>query len=161
MLRSNKVTAAAALALAALLGTEVSALAQDAGASDQTMVRSDARMARRPLYLRRHAERSAVVAREDGYRPLTVARRRVVAPGPVVVEGPSYNPYAGPTAIVTGPIAIGGEIATLPFRILSEIFPPVGPGAIIGVPARAAGQLVAAPFQIAEAPFGGPGPFAY
>ena len=161
MLRSNKVTAAAALALAALLGTEVSALAQDAGAGDQAVVRSDARMARRPLYLRRHAERSALVERRDEYRPLTVARRRAWQPRSGHGRRAAYNPYAGPTAIVTGPIAIGGELATLPFRILSEIFPPVGPAAIVGVPARAAGQLVAAPFQIAEAPFGGPGPFAY
>jgi hypothetical protein len=160
-MRFNTMAAASvgALAFAALIGTEVSALAQDAGEADQGVSQSDAGSARRPLHLRRHRE--VVAARRDDYRPLTVGRRRVVAPGPVVVEGPRYNPYAGPAAIVTGPIAIGGEVASIPFRILSEIFPPVGPAAIIGLPVRAAGQIVQVPFQIAEAPFGGPGPFAY
>lgn len=152
--------AVAGLALAALMGGAVSASAQNYG-DGQDGAQSDTMRVSRSHQVRGRVNRSGVVSRRDEYRPLTVARRRFV-PAPVVVAAPRYNPYAGPSAIITGPIAIGGEIASLPFRILGGIFPPVGPTAIVGVPVRVAGQLAQVPFDIAQAPFGGPGPsFAY
>lgn len=154
------VPAVAALALTALVGTEVSASAQNVYTNGPEGAQPDSLGGSKPHYARHRVYRSAVVSRRDTYRPLTVSRR-YAAPAPVVVAAPRYNPYVGPAAIITAPIALGSTIASLPFRILGGIFPPVGPTAIIGAPIQAAGRIAQVPFQIAEAPFGGPGPFAY
>ena len=154
--------ALAALALAALVGTGVSASAQNVYSNGPQGAQPDSLGGSKPHYVRRPAYRSTTASRRGGYRPLTVSRRRAApVPPPVFAAAPVYNPYAGPGAIVTAPIAVGGTIASLPFRILGGIFPPVGPMAIIGAPIQAVGRIAQVPFQIAEAPFGGPGPFAY
>lgn len=135
---------AAALAVAALVASDVGASAQP--------YEPDAPAART------HSVRRARPV--EGYRPLTVGTRRQT-----YLDGtsyaPAYDPYAGPGAIVTAPIAFGATLASLPFRAINSVFPAQGntPLVIVGAPVHFAGQLVQAPFAIAQQPFGGPGPF--
>lgn len=78
-------------------------------------------------------------------RPLTVAPRG------------RYNPYNnGVGTVVTGPVAVAGELAALPFRVVNAIFPPDprSPLAVVGAPVYAAGQVVQYPFHVIQAPFG-------
>ena len=134
--------AVAALALAGLVSTDISASAQSAYTNGSDYVRPS-----------RH-----YVRRRVAERPLTV--RRVAPPPPMVEMAPPYNPSMGPGAIVTGPVGIASTVVSLPFRILGGIFPSYGsPLAVIGAPIQIAGRIAQAPFQIVEAPFGGPGPF--
>ena len=88
-----------------------------------------------------------------GSHPLTVQRRYV----PVA---PAYDPYTGPKALVTAPIATAGNIVALPFRVLNANFPAYGnpgqnPFVLIGAPIHAAGQIAQVPFRAAQAPLGG------
>lgn len=158
--KAAAVPAVAALALAALVGSGVSASAQSVYSNGPDGAQPNSLGGSKPHYLRRHTYRSTTVSRRDQYRPLTVSRRHA-APAPVFVAAPAYNPYVGPAAIVTAPIGIASTAVSIPFRVLGEIFPPVGPLAIVGLPIQAAGRIAQVPFQIAEAPFGGPGPLAY
>ena len=102
---------------------------------------------------------SLAAAQSVRYRPLTVAPHRTV--GPDYDGATGYNPYAGPGAIVTGPVHLAGTIATAPFRAANTVFPPHGntPLVIVGGPVYVAGKLVELPFRMVEAPFGGPAPF--
>ena len=103
------------------------------------------------------------------YRPLTVAPhyapRYAPAPGPHYYYGapatPSYDPYRGPGAIVTGPVHVAGTVASAPFRAINSVFPARGdtPLVLIGGPIYLAGRLVEFPFRVAESAFGGPNPF--
>lgn len=137
---------AAAVAVAALLASNMAASAQTYEPD------ADAPVARtRPLHRARHVE---------AYRPLTVGgARQADAYGNGYA--PAYNPYSGPAAVVTAPIAFGATLASLPFRAINSVFPAQGntPLVVVGAPVHFAGQLVQAPFAIAQAPFGGPGPF--
>ena len=83
-------------------------------------------------------------------RPLTV-QRHYYAPRP------SYDPYRGPQAIVTAPLAAAGTLVALPFRIINGVFPPDAqdPRVIVGAPVYAAGQVAQVPIRAAQAPFGG------
>ncbi len=141
--RNRTVLAAAALAAASIVASTLAASAQD---YDGGTVPARRTLHRRPV---------------EAYRPLTVGRTRAEDDlGPVVVA-PVYNPYAGPAAVVTGPIAFGATLASLPFRAVNSVFPAQGntPLVVVGAPVHFAGRVVQAPFAIAEAPFGGPGPF--
>lgn len=87
------------------------------------------------------------------YQPLTVTRRYA----PVA---PAYNPYVGPKAVFTAPIATAGTLVALPFRMINAVFPAHGnpsenPLVLVGAPVHAAGQVAQLPFQIMQAPFGG------
>ena len=78
-------------------------------------------------------------------RPLTVAPRQ------------RYSPYNnGVGTVVTGPVAVAGELAALPFRVVNAVFPadPRSPLSVIGAPVYAAGQVVQYPFHVIQAPFG-------
>lgn len=90
----------------------------------------------------------------QSYQPLTVTRRYA----PVA---PAYNPYVGPKAVFTAPIATAGTLVALPFRMVNAVFPARGnpsenPLVLVGAPVHAAGQVAQLPFQIMQAPFGGP-----
>lgn len=87
------------------------------------------------------------------YHPLTV--NRGYAP-----VAPAYNPYVGPKAVITAPIATAGTLVALPFRMVNAVFPARGnpsenPLVIVGAPVHAAGQVAQLPFQVMQAPFGG------
>lgn len=89
------------------------------------------------------------------YHPLTVSPR--YRPMPV---RPAYDPYHGPQAVVTAPIAAAATLAALPFHVINAVFPPYGdparnPLVIVGAPVHAAGQIAQLPFRAAQAPFGG------
>lgn len=78
-------------------------------------------------------------------RPLTVAPRQ------------RYSPYNnGLGTVVTGPVAVAGELAALPFRVVNAIFPadPRSPLSFIGAPVAAVGSAVQYPFHVVQAPFG-------
>ena len=86
----------------------------------------------------------------QGARPLTVVRPRA----------PAYDPYRGPQAVVTAPLAAAGTLVALPFRVVNAIFPPYGdpaqnPLVIVGAPVHAAGQIAQLPIRALQAPFGG------
>lgn len=92
-----------------------------------------------------------------GYPPVIYG-----APPPVaghaltVVRRHSYDPYAGPGAVITAPVHVAGEIAALPFRVINSVFPPRGdtPLVVVGAPVYAAGRIAQVPFQVLQAPFG-------
>lgn len=80
-----------------------------------------------------------------GGRPLTVMPRQ------------RYSPYNnGIGTVVTGPVAVAGELAALPFRVVNAIFPadPRSPLSFIGAPVAAIGTAVQYPFHVVQAPFG-------
>lgn len=88
-------------------------------------------------------------------RPLTVQRHYA----PVMVA-PAYDPYRGPQAVITGPIAVASTLVALPFRVVNAVFPPYGnpgqdPRVLVGAPVHAAGQIAQLPFRAMQAPFGG------
>jgi hypothetical protein len=86
--------------------------------------------------------------------PLTVRRQYTRAP---VVAA---DPFHGPAAIITGPVALAGMIVSLPFRAVGAIFPPTAndPRVIVGAPVYAAGQLAQLPFYAVNSAFGVPVP---
>ncbi len=134
---TKRLGAGAALAGAALL---VSGLAQTAAAQ--------------PAY-DAYGNPVVVTAPNYGYaasRPLTVQRRYA----PVRVA-PAYDPYSGPQAIITGPIAVASTLVALPFRVVNSVFPPYAhdPRVIVGGPVHVAGQVAQLPFRVLQAPFGG------
>jgi len=79
------------------------------------------------------------------YRPLTVA-------------GPTADPFNGPAAIVTAPVAILATAVSVPFRAANALFPatPSSPLVVIGAPAHFAGQVVNFPFWVVGNAFGAP-----
>ena len=90
-------------------------------------------------------------------RPLTVQRH--YAPAPVVVT-PAYDPYYGPKALITAPVAVAATLVALPFRMVNAVFPAHGdvgqnPLVMVGAPVHAAGQIAQLPFRAIQAPFGG------
>ncbi len=79
---------------------------------------------------------------------------------PRPVPAYAYNPYMGPKAIITAPLALASTIVSLPFRVTDALFPYSGsPVAVVGAPIHYAGRIAQVPFRIVEAPFGGPSPF--
>jgi hypothetical protein len=84
--------------------------------------------------------------------PLTVRRRYYREP---VVAA---DPFHGPAAIITAPVAIAGMIVSLPFRAVAAVFPPRAndPRVIVGAPVYAAGQLAQLPFYAVNSAFGVP-----
>jgi hypothetical protein len=83
---------------------------------------------------------------------------RHAAREPVVA---SPDPFRGPAAIITGPVAIGSAIVSVPFRAAAAIFPTRGdPGAnplvLVGAPVHVAGQFVQLPFTAVGSAFGAP-----
>jgi len=82
------------------------------------------------------------------YRSLTVAKPGDVAAAP--------DPFRGPGAIVTAPVAIASVVITLPFRAASSIFPATGntPLILIGAPVHVASQVVQFPFNAVGSAFG-------
>ena len=86
-------------------------------------------------------------------RVLTVTQ----APQPVYAP----DPFHGPAAIITGPVAIGAAVVSVPFRAAAAIFPPQGdPGAnplvLVGAPVHVAGQFAQFPFYAVGTAFGAP-----
>lgn len=92
-------------------------------------------------------------------RPLTVSKyrnREYAAP----------DPFRGPAAIITGPVAVAATIVSLPFRVAGAVFPPYGnpavnPLVIVGAPVHAAGQVAEFPFYVVGSAFGAPPPVVY
>ncbi len=82
------------------------------------------------------------------YRHLTVARAYAAPVAP--------DPYTGPAAIVTAPVAIVATFVSLPFRAAGAIFPYTGnsPLVVVGAPAHFAGQVVNFPFYVVGNAFG-------
>lgn len=73
---------------------------------------------------------------------------------------PAYDPYRGPQAVVTAPLAAAATLVALPFRVVNGIFPPYGdpaqnPLVLVGAPVHAAGQVAQFPIRVLQAPFGG------
>lgn len=92
-------------------------------------------------------------------RPLTVTKRYT---RPLIVTR-RYNrdPFHGPAAIITAPVAIAGMIVGLPFRALETVFPARGnpatnPLVLVGAPLHVAGQIAQFPFYVADSAFGAP-----
>ncbi len=81
------------------------------------------------------------------YRALTVSRD---------VPPPVADPFHGPAAIFTAPIALAGAFVSVPFRAAGEFFPATGatPLVIIGAPVHFAGQVVQYPFYAVGTAFG-------
>ena len=89
-------------------------------------------------------------------RPLTVTKRVYREP---IAAAP--DPFHGPAAIITGPIAIVATIASLPFRAAGAVFPAYGnpgtsPLVLLGAPIHLAGQIAQFPFHVAGSAFGAP-----
>ncbi len=66
------------------------------------------------------------------------------------------DPFHGPAAIITAPVAIAGTIVSLPFRFVETVFPPNvnDPRVLIGAPVYAAGQIAELPFVAVNSAFG-------
>jgi hypothetical protein len=89
-------------------------------------------------------------------RPLTVSMH--VQREPVVV---APDPFSGPAAIITGPVALGAAIVSVPFRAAATIFPThgdpaVNPLVLVGAPVHVAGQFLQLPFYAVGSAFGAP-----
>jgi hypothetical protein len=89
-------------------------------------------------------------------RPLTVTKR--VHQAPVVATS---DPWHGPAAIITAPVAVGSAIVSVPFRMAASLFPPQGdpranPLVLIGAPVHVVGQFVQLPFYAVGSAFGAP-----
>lgn len=87
-------------------------------------------------------------------RPLTVTKRSYREP--IVAAS---DPFHGPAAIFTAPIAIAATIVSLPFRAAGAVFPAYGnPGSnplvLIGAPIHVVGQVAQFPFYVAGSAFG-------
>ena len=87
-------------------------------------------------------------------RPLTVTKRPYRES---IVAAP--NPFHGPAAIITAPVAIGATIVSLPFRAAGAVFPAYGnpavnPLVLVGVPVHVAGQVAQLPFYVVGSAFG-------
>jgi len=94
-------------------------------------------------------------------RPLTVTKR--LHQGPVVA---TPDPFRGPAAIITAPVAVGSAIVSVPFRMAASLFPPQGdPGSnplvLIGAPVHVVGQIVQLPFYAVGSAFGAPPAYTY
>jgi hypothetical protein len=66
------------------------------------------------------------------------------------------DPFHGPGAIITAPVALAATFVSLPFRAVGTVFPATGntPLVIIGAPAHFAGQVVQFPFYVVGNAFG-------
>jgi hypothetical protein len=82
-------------------------------------------------------------------RPLTIRRERVVA---------APDPFHGPAAIITAPVALAGMIVGLPFQAIEAVFPPAAndPRVLVGAPVHVAGRLAQLPFYAVDSAFGVP-----
>lgn len=82
---------------------------------------------------------------------LTVHRLPVEAP-------PAPDPYHGPAAIFTAPVAAAGMIVGLPFRAANVVFPHTAndPRILVGAPVYAAGRIAQFPFYFVDSAFGVP-----
>lgn len=93
-----------------------------------------------------------------GNPPVVVGAPPPLAGRPLTVApGHRYNPYNnGVATIVTGPVQVASELATLPFRVINGVFPPDprSPLGVIGAPTYAVGKVVEYPFHVIQAPFG-------
>ncbi len=78
-------------------------------------------------------------------------------PKPVPVVA-THDPFYGPAAIITAPVAIVGTIVSLPFRAVEAIFPPraADPRVVVGAPVHLAGQIAEFPFFVVNGVFGAP-----
>jgi hypothetical protein len=88
-------------------------------------------------------------------RPLTVRSRYRE---PVLV---SPDPYNGPAAIITAPVAFAGAVVGVPFRVIGTVFPAHGdprinPLVLVGAPIHVAGQFAQFPFYVVDSAFGTP-----
>jgi hypothetical protein len=98
----------------------------------------------------------AAAATKHGRAPvrhhaLTVHRAPVVA-------APAPDPFRGPAAIFTAPVAVAGMIVGLPFQAVNVVFPATAndPRVVIGAPVYAAGRIAQFPFYAVDAAFGVP-----
>jgi len=68
------------------------------------------------------------------------------------------DPYTGPAAIITAPVAAAGFIVGLPFRAIGALFPPNAndPRIIVGAPVYVAGRIAQFPFYAIDSVFGAP-----
>jgi hypothetical protein len=64
--------------------------------------------------------------------------------------------HNGPATIITAPVAIGGTLVSLPFRVAEAAFPPNtnDPRVLIGAPVHLAGQIAEFPFFAINSAFG-------
>ena len=173
---STPLAASSALAVLALVATDLSASAQSltSGPNGQqpnvlssktTAGKQPSRMIMKPgSSMHRKTMMHRKTSYRYGHQPMhyAAARPLVVRPAPVVVAAP----VAGPGTLVTGPLAFGSDIVALPFRGLGTIFPASGdfasnPLVIIGAPLRAAGDLAQVPFRVVSTAFGGMMPATY
>jgi hypothetical protein len=71
------------------------------------------------------------------------------------------DPFHGPAAIVTAPVAIAGTLVSLPFRVVEAVFPSTSndPRMIVGEPVHLAGQIAGFPFFVVNSAFGVPSTF--
>jgi hypothetical protein len=81
------------------------------------------------------------------YHALTVRQQAAVAP----------DPYHGPGAPFTAPVAIAGTVVGLPFQAAGQIFPyqnANSPLVLIGVPVHVLGGIVQMPFYVVNSALG-------
>lgn len=92
----------------------------------------------------------------DAGRELVITRH--YQPQPVIA---APDPYHGPAAVITGPVAFGSTVVSLPFRAANSVFPPYGdpsanPLVIVGAPVHVLGQAAQFPFYAVGSAFGAP-----
>jgi hypothetical protein len=82
-----------------------------------------------------------------------VVRKRI-APEPVAAAPDAF--HNGPATIITAPVAIGGTIVSLPFRMAEAVFPPRAndPRVLVGAPVHLAWQVAEFPFFAVNGAFG-------
>ena len=98
-----------------------------------------------------HARNMHRIHHRIASHPLTVRRDRfAIAPAP--------DPYHGPAAFITAPIAAAGFVVGLPFRLIASVFPPNAndPRVVVGAPVYAAGRIAQFPFYAIDSAFGTP-----
>jgi hypothetical protein len=98
----------------------------------------------------------AAAATKHGRSPvrhhaLTVHRAPVIA-------APAPDPFHGPAAIFTAPVAVAGIIVGLPFQAVNVVFPASAndPRVVVGAPVYVAGRIAQFPFYAVDAAFGVP-----
>jgi hypothetical protein len=82
-----------------------------------------------------------------------------VAPRPLTVTRQYRpDPFHGPAAIITAPVAVAGMIVGLPFQAIGAVFPPAvnDPRVVVGAPVYAAGRIAQFPFYAIDSAFGVP-----
>jgi hypothetical protein len=102
-----------------------------------------------------HSRSTHRIHRRTAARPLTITKR--YSREPVFVAAP--DPFHGPAAIITAPVAVAGMIVSLPFRAIGAVFPPQGnpatnPLVLVGAPVHLAGQIAQSPFYAINSAFG-------